>query len=134
MAVADAEVLPESADQPPVGGVDQPAEPYPGDPAQPPAEAASPAEHREYQWDGGQEADDLATAGLDDIADCTLKPGDRVNALRPDGMLIGWVVLAEPYIHADGMPVVDIADHTDYLAAQKQAISPSTTWPNHSAT
>lgn len=91
-----------------------------------PVSAPEPAavEHREYDWDGGEEADAIATEGLELIAQCDLSPGDRVNALRPDGMLIGWVVIGEPYIHAEGMAVIDIADQGDYAAAQKRGTTP----------
>lgn len=68
--------------------------------------------------------DEIARQGMEELATCALRPGDKVNSLRPDGMLVGWVVLTEPYIHADGMPVVDIADSAVYAAAQRRKTQP----------
>lgn len=105
---------------PPSTGRDEPV------PAAPPAVAALDLpEHREYQWDGGPDVDQLADAAVDELANYHYAPGDRVNVLRPDGMLIGWVVLSDAYIHADGpQPCVDIADPNDWAEAERTGTTP----------
>jgi hypothetical protein len=40
-------------------------------------------------------------------------------------MLVGWVVLSDAYIHADGMPVIDIADPGVYAEAQRRGVPPA---------
>ncbi len=114
------EFEPQAAAQPPTAVVSPPPPVAQLDEAAPPPKA----EHREYQWDGGDEMDEIARQGMEELATCALRPGGKVNSLRPDGMLVGWVVLTEPYIHADGMPVVDIADSAVYAAAQRRKTQP----------
>lgn len=85
-------------------------------------------EHREYDWDGGPEADELAHQQLVVIADSTSRypVGSRVNAMRETGMLIGWIVISEPYLHADGpVAVVDIADPDDWAQTQRRGTAPT---------
>lgn len=84
-----------------------------------------PAEHREYEWGSSDELDASAEDALSTIATCSFKVGDRVHALRQDGMLVGWVVAGEPYVHADhALPVVDIVDGAEWAAAEQHAREP----------
>lgn len=83
------------------------------------------AEHQEYQWDGGEEADEQARESLEIVATNTLKPGDKVDALRSSGMLIGWVVVSDAYIHANRRPVIDIAEPDTYADAQRRGDYPA---------
>lgn len=89
------------------------------------APAAHLPEHREYEWGASPELDQVATEGMDAIAVCAIKPGDRVHALRAEGILTGWVVTSEPYLHADhAVPVLDIVDPDEYAEAQRSAREP----------
>ena len=80
--------------------------------------------HREYQWDGGPEADAVARQSLEAVMQNVLQPGDRVNALFPDGVLPNWVVVSDAYIHADGVAVIDIAEPADYADALERGTTP----------
>lgn len=85
-------------------------------------------EHREYDWDGGPQADELAHQQLVVIADSTGKYviGGKVNAMRETGMLIGWIIISEPYLHSDGpVAVVDIVDPDDWADAQRRGTEPT---------
>lgn len=82
--------------------------------------------HREYAWDGGPDADERAHASLQAIMLNTLRHGDRVNSLRIDGMLIGWVVVSDAYVDAEStIAVIDIADPDDYARAIRDGTEPN---------
>lgn len=109
-----AELYPESVD--PVA-VDDDGEMLSPDKAEPPA-----PEHREYEWGSSSDLDQNAEESKLAIAECSFKIGDSVHALRPDGMLVGWVVVSDPYIHADhALPVLDIAEAAAWAEAQDSA-------------
>lgn len=41
-------------------------------------------------------------------------------------MLIGWIIISEPYLHSDGpVAVVDIVDPDDWADAQRRGTEPT---------